>query len=508
MMAVSRSRLSQWLGRAPLLVAAAVIVAIIGWNLTRLVAINSPSSPWEAAEVVEAWRSLHGLPVYELAPDGHATHMYGALVPWVQGEIFRWVGPNNTSGRVLTLVSALVTVTLLAVTVRSRGSAWSVPVAWAALLGVNHRSGQYFVENRPDLTALMLATVGLLAIGCGQERRRWRLVALGSACLVAGFFFKQTVLVFAAVPPVALALSGRRPARQEVLLALVPMAACGAAVLGLKLSSPVVYHYMIEVPRAYVIDWPAAAKHVRRLLIDSPLFLVLIGQWMVRDGASLRSDARIRWLLAALAVAIPSGAIAAAKFGGAANSLLPALLAIMAFAALRLPEFLERSVDPAARPTAQWVLGGFLALLLLMTTFPHVPLIVNPPPWDRAYPKVVAQAAGLPGIVVCPEDPTIPLHALQHAGRSLVSELDAHPVAGTWPHHLPDAVLADLRAADYVVDVHNYWDGPLGEAILHDLDFAPVEGVPLDPAHYRIWRRRGAGPSPAVPRTALNRRQP
>src|SRR5262249_4563095 len=244
MTADSRSTYSQWLGRAPLLVAAAVIVVIIGWNLTRLVAINSPSSPWEAAEVVEGWRSLHGLPVYELAPDGHATHMYGALVPWVQGEIFRWVGPNNTSGRVLTLVSALVTVTLLAVTVRSRGSAWSVPVAWAALLGVNHRSGQYFVENRPDLTALMLATVGLVAVGCGEERRRRWVVGLGSACMVGGFFFKQTVLVFAAVPPVALTLSGRRPARQEVLLALVPMAACVTAILGLKLFSPVVYHYM------------------------------------------------------------------------------------------------------------------------------------------------------------------------------------------------------------------------------------------------------------------------
>ena len=506
MMADSRSTLAPWLCRAPLLAAAAVIVAISGWNLTRLVAIDSPSSPWEAAQVVEAWRSLHGLPVYELSPDGHATHMYGALVPWVQGEIFRWVGPNNTSGRVLTLVSALVTVTLLAVSLRSQGRAWSVPVAWAALLGVNHRSGQYFVENRPDMTALMLATVALLAIGSGQERRRGWLVALGSACLVAGFFFKQTILVFAAVPPVALVLSGRRPARQEVLLALVPMAACGAAVLGLKLFNPVVYHYMIEVPRAYAIDWPATAKRVGRLLIESPLFLVLVGEWMVRDEAALATDARSRWLLAVLTVSIPSGAIAAAKFGGAANSLLPALLALMAFSSLRLPGVLERSVDPASRPQARWVLGAFLALLLLMTTFPHVPVIINPPPWDRAYRRVVDLAAGLPGIVVCPEDPTIPLHAKQHAGRSLVSELDAHPVAGTWPHRLPDPVLADLRGADYVVDVHNYWDGPLAEEVLRDLDFAPVDDVPLDPAHYRIWRRRAAGSVATEPLTVLNRR--
>src|SRR5437868_5951591 len=98
---------SRWLCRSPLLAAAALIALMSGLNLTRLVRSPAPANPWEAAEVLEAWRSLHGMPVYELVPDGHSTHMYGALVPWVQGEIFRWVGPNNISGRVVTLASAL-----------------------------------------------------------------------------------------------------------------------------------------------------------------------------------------------------------------------------------------------------------------------------------------------------------------------------------------------------------------------------------------------------------------
>ena len=171
-----RSTLSRSLCRAPLIVAAAAIAAITSWNLVRLVAIGAPSSPWEAAQVVEAWRSARGLPVYELVPGGHATHMYGALGPWVQGEIFRWVGANNASGRFLTLFSALATITLVAVAVRTRGVAWSVPVGWAALLGVNHRSHQYFVENRPDMTALMLATLAIFALGAarnGAARGSW-----------------------------------------------------------------------------------------------------------------------------------------------------------------------------------------------------------------------------------------------------------------------------------------------------------------------------------------------
>ena len=238
--------------------------------------------------------------------------------------------------------------TVLAVALRSRGKAWLVPVAWAALLGVNHRSHQYFVENRPDMTALLLATLAICAIGYGQERRRGWLVLLGSAFLVAGFFFKQTALVFAVVPLVALGLRGRWPDRPAVALALIPLATCGVAILALWAVNPVVYHYMVVVPGAYAIDWGFAAKRIWQLLIESPLFLFLVGEWIGRDRASFRTDARMVWIVAVLTVALPSGAIAYAKFGGAVNSLLPALLAIIAFCALRLPTVWERSAENAA----------------------------------------------------------------------------------------------------------------------------------------------------------------
>src|SRR5262249_24777955 len=154
-----------WSFRAPMLLAAALICLITGLNFARLVPVQSPRDPGEASEVMEAWRSLRGLPVYELSPDGHATHFYGALVPWVQGEIFRWVGLNNVSGRILTLVSALATITLIAGGTRTKGSAWQMIVVWAALLGLNHRTGQYFVENRPDMTALFFTASAVVLMG-------------------------------------------------------------------------------------------------------------------------------------------------------------------------------------------------------------------------------------------------------------------------------------------------------------------------------------------------------
>ena len=63
-------------GRWPLLIAAVSICAVGSLNLYRLTSAAAPRNPWEALEVVEAWRSLQGMPVYELPPDGHATHMY------------------------------------------------------------------------------------------------------------------------------------------------------------------------------------------------------------------------------------------------------------------------------------------------------------------------------------------------------------------------------------------------------------------------------------------------
>ena len=401
-------------GRWPLLIAAFLICVVGTINVYRLTSATAPRNPWEALEVVEAWRSLQGMPVYELPPDGHATHMYGALVPWVQGEIFRLTGPNNVTGRLLSLVSSLLTVTVLALCFKGERSAWALMIAWAALLGVDHRSGHYFAENRPDMSALLFGTGALVFLGIGAERRRWPLVVLGTTCLVVGFFFKQTVAVFSVVPLLALFLRTRRPARADLLLASIPLGVMGGVILCLGFVSPAIHHYMIAVPGAYSINWARAAKFFWELLLDSPLFLVVLAELFIFGDRLTREDPRVRWLLAALAVAIPFSAVSYAKIGGWPNSLLPALLAMMALCVLRLPHLLERLERRALSRARQLALGAFLAVLLLMTTFPHLTwgngLIVPRSRWDKDYREALAVAGRLPGTVVCPEDPTIPFY--------------------------------------------------------------------------------------------------
>jgi hypothetical protein len=486
---------SRWPVRAPLLVVAAAICLITGFNLHRLVTARAPRNPWESIEIVEAWRSAQGLPVYELSPGGHATHMYGALAPSVQGELFRWVGTNNVSGRLLSLGSALVIVTLLTIAFAGQRALWYLAFAWAALLGVNHRSGQYFAENRPDMTALMFGAAALFLLAFGQEKKRLLYIVLGSACLAAGFFFKQTVVVFSVAPFFALLLRGQRPHRSEIAWAMCPLALSIGVIAALKLATPTIYHYMIEVPGAYSINWPRAAKFLWELLLDSPLFLVVFGEWLVFGADASRNDARIRWLLAVLAIAIPFSAVSHAKVGGWPNCLLPALLAMTAFCVLRLPALLRHIEHTSAPRLGRFAYATFLAVVLLMTTFPHLTwehsLIVPRQRLDNEYANAVAAARALPGRVVCPEDPTIPLYAKSFAGQNVFGEKDARAQDGAWPKQTPEPVLVELQSADYVIDVTNYWGENVDDRLLEDAGFVPLEVAGLDPECYRVWRRAG-----------------
>ncbi len=437
------------------------------------------------------------MPVYEPSPPGHSTHVYGASVPYVQGAIFRWTGVNNVSGRLLSLFSALSTVVLIAICLRGDRSAWYLGIACALLLGVNFRSWEYFAENRPDMPALWFATLGVVLTSRGQETRRVGWVALGSACLVAGFFFKQTAFIFTAVPLVALVLRFRWPARSEVWLALIPPLTAVATVVGLKWGNPTVYHYMIEVPKAFGLRWPAAARDGWELLLDSPLFLLLVGEWIMFERGSLRRDPRVLWVAAALVVAIPFSAVTTAKVGGAPNSLLPALFAMMAFCVLRLPRLLRFVEGSGSGWSSRLAAGSFLALMILLTAFPRLSnrhgLITPESKHQEAYWPLVQLVETLPGSVVCPEDPTIPFYGKNYVGYNIFMEYDTHLANGVYADHPPDWVLKEVETADYLVDVYDTTQDLIKPSMLRSQGFEPVaiEGMTLETSGYQLWRRGG-----------------
>ena len=437
-------------GRLPLLIAACLICAIVSINLYRLTSATAPRNPWESLQVVEAWRSLSGMPVYELPPDGHATHNYGALVPWVQGQISGGRGRTTSRDACFrwcfrpSLWSPCSRSSALPESARSGPYA----IAWAALLGVNHRSGNYFAENRPDMTALFLGAGAVVLFGLGMERKRWPLVVLGTACLVAGFFFKQTVSIFSAVPLIALLIRWRRPARSEIVLAGIPLVVMASVILGLGFYSPAVHHYMIAVQSGYAINWPRAAKFFWELLLDSPLFLVLLAELVFFGEGLRRDDTRARWLLAVLAIAIPFSVIAFAKVRLAQQ---PAARTSGDDGLLRDATAPHGQAPRGPLSMATWASGTRLVSggLALDDDLSALDLGTRA---DRAVVTVgqgLPRDAGrrprrLPGTVVCPEDPTIPLYGNGYIGLNLFSEKDARSDRGNWPHEMPEPVLAEM----------------------------------------------------------------
>lgn len=485
---------SPWVGRAPVLAAAALAVFVTVININRHYQSACPSDPWEAAETVEAYRSVKGMPVYDPTPDAHATHMYGALAPWALGEVFRAVGPNNQSGRLLTLAASLVTVVLLTGVCSGSRAPWFLAVVTALFLGLNHRSGNYFIVNRPDMQALVFAALGVVLMGWGHESRRWPLVIAGTAAIVLGFFFKQTAAIVTGVPVIALFLRWRRPTLSQVIFAVFPVAVMVAVIQGLKLAQPAMYRSMILMPRAFALNWPGLVRIAWELPLDYPLFLVLVGEYIARERRSPQEQPRLLWMVATFAITYPFSALTAAKAGGTNNSLLPALLTMSAFVALRLPRIVAFAENREASPLRRFAFGSFVGVLLLMSLFPHLTrknnLFRPREKLSRSYQQVVERVRELPGLVLSPEDPTIAVFAKGQVGRNLYSEYDCHLVNGDWPDDPPPATVAEIASADYIVDVRGWWQDLLDDERLVPLGFEPVTDTGFNDDHYRLWRKK------------------
>src|SRR5438128_2497253 len=66
-----------------------------------------PHDPWESIVIADAYRVSVGLPAYT-NPDtetGHATHMYGPLMIYATGQIFRLTGINFAAAHLIPQVA-------------------------------------------------------------------------------------------------------------------------------------------------------------------------------------------------------------------------------------------------------------------------------------------------------------------------------------------------------------------------------------------------------------------
>lgn len=450
-----------------------------------------PVSPWEAGLVTEAWRMLHGLPVYGAVGE-HATTMYGPLQTVLLAGIFEFTGETLLAGRLINTIAGIAVVLAIAVTVTRRE--WlALMVAVALLLSINGWTGYYFVETRPDLVSAAWTVAGLVVLYRGavapELRSQLVLTIVGSLLILTGAMFKQTALAFVGMPVVAQLFLLRFDRR--LAIALIPPALGVIGVLALSLS-PGLWHFMVKVPAQYRL-YPTGYVDNALALLSLPLFIAALLHWLLTDARDNWHTPLVRWLLAGLVCAIGSALLAAAKDGASANTLIPALLAIGAFCSWRVGVALDllRGDRPLAFRLAA---GTLLAALLLAHVFrssgPLSAQMYNRGHGTAEYAAMIDAVRKLPGKVVSFDDPWIALKAKGYAGTTMVFEADAVK----WDRNQTQALRKELTSADYVVTIRggtvsgdpDWW---LKEQVLYDSGFTPMEIPNVRSSVYQLWSR-------------------
>jgi hypothetical protein len=414
-----------------------------------------PVSPWEAGIVTDAWRMMQGDPVYTLATD-HATHMYGPLVTILLAEIYRLTGPVLLVGRFVSAICGTVLIVLVSRMFSRPGYRLLFAVSAALMISANSRTMNYFTETRPDLSAFLFGTIALMilyrGLEGGENSPRFTLVLLGSALFVIGTLFKQTAAVFTSIPVLAmLGEVGITRKWHRVLVAAIPMMAVLITFGAIWRFAPAVWHFTVTLFAQYKIPVTRLGRVAAELFLSVPVFLLALMHWISTDAANNWYLPRARWLLAAIICTVPVSIIAAAKDGGAPNSLIPALVTLGAFCAWRAPVAFDWLRDARRPLPIRLIMGSLLATAVFLQIYPD-PRALSAASFKGGHGVkervlVIAETRSLPGKVVCPDDPTIPLLAKGYAGRTAVFEADTV----YWNFDQSQALIKEINSADYVI---------------------------------------------------------
>lgn len=469
------------------------VLALVG--MWRFFLQHEPLDPWEAAQVGEAWRAAHAMPVYEMAP-GHATHMYGPLAPWLFGALVRAVGPSIFVPRLFTLVSALLIIAMIA---RAVNRAAPRPVAWqlagvGLLLAIDAQTLHFFVRGKPDLVALFVASLGLAAMHHWEGSARLRTLFAASVLFVVAVFLKQSTAVLTGIP--FLALLGRPPRSiRRLALSTMPAVAVALALVVVRVRFPIVHHYMIAVPATYGIDKGGMLDATLLFLGSLPLFWILGAQRILsREPDATLCDPE-RWIVAALTVTVPTGALFIGKLGGGTNSWLPALLVVVGFCLLQLPRVIAWLTDAPLGYARRMALSAMLSVAAV-ATMPSLYHNLFRVAHLQRYDDMLSTVRALPpGRVASPSDVLIALRARGEIGPSVHSEMDAGGGREGWHARIPARIVAELDSARYVVMPPDEWfTTPLRADSVAARGFTPRERV----GPFTIWERYRSVQTPST----------
>ena len=492
------------LDRAPLAsvgLVAGILILLCLFSIARSSLKPYPLDMWEAATDVVATQLSHGASLYaEMNKPGTLEPpFYSPLQPLVLSALFRITGPNLFWARLINLLAGAVFILLLVHATGIRGNLWQMLVGVAILLIIDRQLTGLWEVARGDPVPLLLGLIYILLSYRAVRDRSYRLLLSAQLLLMAGFFWKQTIVALALTPFVAALVTGKAPKKMLLAMAIGPVLLFIAAAVSVKLLNPNMFEVVYRIPTKYAVRPWIMALFFYNVLNSIPLVWLAI-LWRVcspQTDNSLRE--KLAWAAVVCVCTFPLNLAAGGKIGGGANSFLHCMYAGGAIVLLSLPEFHNflASRDRSkliARPVL--ALSLCCALVLSFMNMLHTPRrLVNSHGYGDAGRNFVMEAARkLPGKIVCPQDPTIPLLAKGYSGVSLVNEWDRR----VWKWPLPK-VVAELESADYVVtfgqeNTPEGWPFDEGFTLMKQLGYQPMAHEALAKSNYRIWRRHPEQP--------------
>ncbi len=402
----------------------------------------------EGAVLIQVRRVLAGQALYTPPSLDYIPLIYPPLYVYASALAAAVVGPTFTAQRLVSLVSTLVTMGVLArwLTMETRDR-------WAALAGVGfyaavyRLNGTWYDVGRVDAFALMWVLVGLYTLRRGRTAKEGILAAL--AFLLA-FWSKQTTL-WVALPVLVHASiwggTGRR-SRRVFVAAFVLLLVSTYLIAHLATQGWLTY-YLFYLP----LHFQLAPRQAWRFWKDEMLgytalaftgaLLFLWWRWSERA----KEDASF-WGAVFLGL-VGSAWLARAHGGSFLNDLMPAHLAL----ALGWGLFLARARAWPMRSRA--ARDGAVALLLLvqMTALLYDPRLVLPPDRNRRAGQMVEQRlAQVVGDVFVPYHPYLAVRAGKpaHAHMAAITDVIRGDPDG-WGKRLRAALRQALRERTYQV---------------------------------------------------------
>mgnify|MGYP000585235628 CR=1 FL=1 len=472
------------------MVVASLVLGINLWSMSYRAAWPSPLTPWESAYVIAGETLSRGGDIYNFPGDpktgnnveGPAAVMYGPALPLCLGVLVKTFGSWPYYARFLSLAAA-AGIALLAIRLQPQRCGISVLFATALVAAVNWRSRSFFTDARPDMLAWLLAALALVSFYLAHARERWSWYFPGTVLLVIALLFKQTTSIYAVVPIAAVLFTNRRRSLLHLGIAVIPLTVIVLTASALKVLAPDVFHYFISMPSYWPIRWTRIWDASSNAITFDPLFALCMGVWIVRPEL-LKNPAMI-WLVVTTGTAIAAGAVFFAKTGGSYNSYIPAWLPSATFSAAILTWLVIQNELPMnTYRVAVMILTPIAMLASAFGITRGSDFVVHYQNGYRNYAQIIQVARALPGIVVCPEDPTIAFEAKGELTRSFTVEIEA-----VQNRFIPALMQQEMYSADWLVWIGSPYTELISTADLWRLGFVLEDIEGIETGTYQIWRR-------------------